>query len=149
MGCGSGWPSAVRFVASTAIFYKECWRTVALALLTVRNRTQGLLQGWECPRCHVLAKDVPSDCEVCSLKLLSSSHLARSYHHLFPVSPFRDKARLSNRIFHCHPASPCNRVTGKIGGRSWKIRNNTVVHVADYCLMEKTLSLAGTSTIRF
>mmetsp|Transcript_26294 Transcript_26294/g.53629 ORF Transcript_26294/g.53629 Transcript_26294/m.53629 type:complete len:403 (-) Transcript_26294:82-1290(-) len=54
------------------------------------TRREGSLPGWQCPRCHSLASSVPSDCGICSLKLLSSSHLARSYHHLFPVPSFRE-----------------------------------------------------------
>jgi transcription initiation factor TFIIH subunit 2 len=38
-----------------------------------------------CPRCHTKATDIPTQCCVCHLQLNSSSHIARSYHHLFPV----------------------------------------------------------------
>lgn len=54
------------------------------------TRREGVLPGWQCPRCHSLANSVPSDCAICGLKLLSSSHLARSYHHLFPVPSFEE-----------------------------------------------------------
>ena len=33
---------------------------------------------------------LPSDCRVCGTTLVSSPHLARSYHHLFPVPPFKE-----------------------------------------------------------
>lgn len=29
-------------------------------------------------------------CHVCGLSLVASPHLARSYHHLFPVKPFAE-----------------------------------------------------------
>lgn len=29
-------------------------------------------------------------CHVCGLSLVASPHLARSYHHLFPVKPFSE-----------------------------------------------------------
>jgi len=45
-------------------------------------------QGFLCPRCQAKVCDVPTDCDVCGLMIVSSPHLARSYHHLFPVKPF-------------------------------------------------------------
>lgn len=44
--------------------------------------------GYECPRCSVWLSEVPSECVLCGLTLVSSPHLARSYHHLFPVPKF-------------------------------------------------------------
>mmetsp|Transcript_3883 Transcript_3883/g.5338 ORF Transcript_3883/g.5338 Transcript_3883/m.5338 type:complete len:216 (-) Transcript_3883:31-678(-) len=41
-----------------------------------------------CPRCHVRATDIPTQCCVCGLQMNSSSHIARSHHHLFPVPNF-------------------------------------------------------------
>lgn len=43
-----------------------------------------------CPRCKAKTAEVPSECHVCSLTLIASPHLARSYHHLFPIKPFRE-----------------------------------------------------------
>lgn len=45
-------------------------------------------QGFLCPRCLSKVCDVPTDCDVCGLMIVSSPHLARSYHHLFPVKPY-------------------------------------------------------------
>lgn len=36
--------------------------------------------------------ELPSECHVCALTLISSPHLARSYHHLFPVPAFNELA---------------------------------------------------------
>ncbi|RKP12103.1 Ssl1-like-domain-containing protein [Piptocephalis cylindrospora] len=44
--------------------------------------------GYICPRCGVKVCDIPQDCRVCGLTLVSSPHLARSYHHLFPIPNF-------------------------------------------------------------
>ncbi|KAL0072411.1 hypothetical protein AAF712_000174 [Marasmius tenuissimus] len=44
--------------------------------------------GFLCPRCLAKVCDVPTDCDICGLMIVSSPHLARSYHHLFPVKPF-------------------------------------------------------------
>lgn len=45
-------------------------------------------QGFLCPRCQSKVCDVPTDCDICGLMVVSSPHLARSYHHLFPVKPY-------------------------------------------------------------
>lgn len=43
-----------------------------------------------CPRCKAKSSELPTDCQVCGLKLVLAPHLARSFHHLFPVPPFLD-----------------------------------------------------------
>jgi hypothetical protein len=45
--------------------------------------------GFVCPRCQAKLCDVPTDCDVCGLMLVSAPHLARSYHHLFPVRAYQ------------------------------------------------------------
>jgi len=61
--------------------------------------------GFGCPRCGCKVCCVPSDCPICQLTLISSSHLARSYHHLFPVSPFNlvtfTNENTSDHCFSC------------------------------------------------
>lgn len=49
--------------------------------------------GYTCPRCKARICDLPTSCQVCGLTLVSSPHLARSYHHLFPITPFDDVAQ--------------------------------------------------------
>ncbi|KAJ1304569.1 hypothetical protein OPQ81_005711 [Rhizoctonia solani] len=49
-----------------------------------RMRAEGFL----CPRCSAKLCEVPTDCDVCGLMVVSSPHLARSYHHLFPVTAY-------------------------------------------------------------
>ena len=46
-------------------------------------------EGFLCPRCLSKVCDVPTDCDICGLMIVSSPHLARSYHHLFPVKPYQ------------------------------------------------------------
>lgn len=43
-----------------------------------------------CPDCGSRYCTLPTDCSVCGLPLLAAPHLARSYHHLFPVVRFVD-----------------------------------------------------------
>ncbi|KAJ7976585.1 General transcription factor IIH subunit [Quillaja saponaria] len=44
--------------------------------------------GYTCPRCKSRVCELPTECCICGLTLISSPHLARSYHHLFPIVPF-------------------------------------------------------------
>ncbi|KIK67342.1 hypothetical protein GYMLUDRAFT_155763 [Collybiopsis luxurians FD-317 M1] len=69
-------------------------------------------KGFLCPRCLSKICDVPTDCDICGLMIVSSPHLARSYHHLFPVKPYTAVyvlvlGLLTLSIFHstCSPLS--------------------------------------------
>lgn len=44
--------------------------------------------GFHCPKCLAKFCELPTECKVCALTLVSSPHLARSYHHLFPVKSY-------------------------------------------------------------
>ncbi|KAF6171133.1 hypothetical protein GIB67_012207 [Kingdonia uniflora] len=46
--------------------------------------------GYTCPRCKAHVCELPTECQICGLTLVSSPHLARSYHHLFPITPFNE-----------------------------------------------------------
>jgi len=48
--------------------------------------------GYLCPRCGIKVCQIPTDCSVCDLTIVLSTHLARSYHHLFPVGNWRGVA---------------------------------------------------------
>lgn len=54
--------------------------------------------GYECPRCSAWISDVPSECTLCGLILVSSPHLARSYHHLFPVAKYISSEDASDEL---------------------------------------------------
>jgi transcription initiation factor TFIIH subunit 2 len=43
------------------------------------------LGGYTCSRCSAKVCSLPVTCPSCQLTLLLSTHLARSYHHLFPL----------------------------------------------------------------
>ncbi|KAI5120985.1 hypothetical protein M0805_006657 [Coniferiporia weirii] len=61
-------------------------------------------EGFLCPRCAAKVCDVPTDCDVCGLMIVSSPHLARSYHHLFPVKPYQavTEANGASASADCH-----------------------------------------------
>jgi len=43
-----------------------------------------------CPQCKARVEDLPAQCHVCQLTLVSAPHLARSYYHLFPIKIFKE-----------------------------------------------------------
>lgn len=44
--------------------------------------------GFNCPQCASKYCELPLECLSCGLTLVSAPHLARSYHHLFPIDNF-------------------------------------------------------------
>lgn len=46
--------------------------------------------GYDCPRCGSMVCSLPAECPSCALTLILSTHLARSYHHLFPLRNWED-----------------------------------------------------------
>ncbi|KAK8025672.1 suppressor of stem-loop protein [Apiospora arundinis] len=42
-------------------------------------------EGYDCTRCGARVCRLPAECPGCGLTLILSTHLARSYHHLFPL----------------------------------------------------------------
>uniref|UniRef100_UPI00398E8B76 general transcription factor IIH subunit 2 n=1 Tax=Pristiophorus japonicus TaxID=55135 RepID=UPI00398E8B76 len=48
------------------------------------------LGGYYCPQCRAKYAELPVECKVCGLTLVSAPHLARSYHHLFPLDAFKE-----------------------------------------------------------
>lgn len=49
-----------------------------------------LSTGYLCPQCLSKHCELPVECRACGLTLVSAPHLARSYHYLFPVEPFKE-----------------------------------------------------------
>jgi transcription initiation factor TFIIH subunit 2 len=64
--------------------------------------------GYFCPQCGNKFCELPIDCQICGLTLISSPHLARSYHHLFPVNIFTETPVSDVRIncFACQKNLP-------------------------------------------
>lgn len=73
------------------------------------NLTRG---GYLCSRCKAKVCNLPATCPTCDLTLILSTHLARSYHHLFPlrnwveVSWGRARKKGSKSCFSCQSAFP-------------------------------------------
>ncbi len=68
--------------------------------------------GYLCSRCGSKVCSLPAECPACGLTLILSTHLARSYHHLFPLRNWVEvpwkKARRSEAsgCFSCGTAFP-------------------------------------------
>lgn len=56
--------------------------------------------GYFCPQCQAKYCDLPVSCHICGLTLVSAAHLARSFHHLFPVDLF-EEIKVSNDSSNC------------------------------------------------
>ena len=59
------------------------------ALCTCHQALRG--STFVCPRCRAHCCDIPCECDVCGLRLISAPALARSYHHIFPVPGFAEE----------------------------------------------------------
>ncbi|RYO86577.1 hypothetical protein DL766_003428 [Monosporascus sp. MC13-8B] len=76
-------------------------------------------EGYACTRCGSRVCRLPSECPGCGLTLILSTHLARSYHHLFPLRNWVEvswtEARKSKACYAClapFPEVPSSRGKG-------------------------------------
>lgn len=67
-------------------------------------------EGYLCTRCSAKVCRLPSECPACGLTLILSTHLARSYHHLFPLRNWVEvpwaEASQSTACFSCQSPFP-------------------------------------------
>ncbi|KAK5144944.1 hypothetical protein LTR04_001435 [Oleoguttula sp. CCFEE 6159] len=83
------------------------------------NLTRG---GYLCSRCRSKVCSLPATCPACDLTLVLSTHLARSYHHLFPlrnwieVSWNRARQKGSSQCFGCLSPFPSPGMGGEKNG---------------------------------
>ncbi|KAH9908047.1 Ssl1-like-domain-containing protein [Xylariomycetidae sp. FL2044] len=77
-------------------------------------------EGYACTRCGSRVCRLPAECPGCGLTLILSTHLARSYHHLFPLRNWVEvpwtQARRSKACYSClapFPAPPGRKGKGK------------------------------------
>uniref|UniRef100_T1JJK0 General transcription factor IIH subunit n=1 Tax=Strigamia maritima TaxID=126957 RepID=T1JJK0_STRMM len=63
--------------------------SMCMCHLDSKNSGQGFsTSGYFCPQCRSKYCELPVECKACGLTLVSAPHLARSYHHLFPLDVF-------------------------------------------------------------
>ncbi|KAI2471830.1 TFIIH basal transcription factor complex, subunit SSL1 [Annulohypoxylon bovei var. microspora] len=67
-------------------------------------------EGYACTRCRSRVCRLPAECPGCGLTLILSTHLARSYHHLFPLRNWVEvpwaEAKRSRACYSCLTAFP-------------------------------------------
>eukprot|EP00094_Tigriopus_californicus_P008984 TCALIF_08659-PA protein Name:"Similar to GTF2H2 General transcription factor IIH subunit 2 (Bos taurus)" AED:0.09 eAED:0.17 QI:158/0.5/0.77/1/0.75/0.77/9/133/586 len=56
--------------------------------ITIETSGRHYLVDTGAPQCHAKYCELPVECKSCNLTLVSAPHLARSYHHLFPLPAF-------------------------------------------------------------
>ncbi|KAK9898101.1 Ssl1-domain-containing protein, partial [Cystobasidium minutum MCA 4210] len=69
-------------------------------------------RGYICPRCDSKLCEVPTECGICRLTIVSSPHLARSYRHLFPIGNWlevnggEEPSTMPSHCYGCSVAFP-------------------------------------------
>ena len=61
------------------------------------KKTAFQVTAYVCPRCYTRATEIPTSCCTCGLQLNSSTHIARSHHHLFPVASYGETVVAAGR----------------------------------------------------
>ncbi|KAI8489884.1 General transcription factor IIH subunit 2 [Branchiostoma belcheri] len=59
-------------------------------IFLVSSRPMTSCESGRPPLCHAKYCELPVECKICGLTLVSAPHLARSYHHFFPLENFRE-----------------------------------------------------------
>ncbi|XP_065060817.1 general transcription factor IIH subunit 2-like [Rhopilema esculentum] len=58
--------------------------------------------GYFCPQCQSKYCELPMECRICGLTLVSAPHLAKSYQHLFPLRAFKElEAKAIQNLGNC------------------------------------------------
>jgi transcription initiation factor TFIIH subunit 2 len=91
------------FPSRTAVSSAPGVKTKILSLCACHSKlARG---GYLCPRCDSKVCSLPAECPSCGLTLILSTHLARSYHHLFPLRNWTEvpwsNAEKSKACFSC------------------------------------------------
>ncbi|KAI2641964.1 Ssl1-like-domain-containing protein [Xylaria nigripes] len=86
-------------------------------------------EGYQCTRCSVRVCRLPAECPGCGLTLILSTHLARSYHHLFPLRNWLEvpwaEANRSKSCYSC--LTPFPEPPGRSGKANEKTDRPTTV----------------------
>ncbi|KAG4426412.1 hypothetical protein IFR04_000294 [Cadophora malorum] len=88
--------------------------------------------GYLCSRCESKVCALPAECPACGLTLILSTHLARSYHHLFPLKNWVEvpwsQAGKSKACFSCltpFPPIPKEKTNGEEGVIEGEVMGNS------------------------
>lgn len=83
--------------------------------------------GYYCPQCQAKYCDLPIGCHICGLTLVSAAHLARSFHHLFPVELFEEAVKSSGNCFACSQPfiAPEVQITTDVDAQEQTLQNSS------------------------
>ncbi|EEP79229.1 suppressor of stem-loop protein 1 [Uncinocarpus reesii 1704] len=104
--------------------------------------------GYLCSRCGSKVCTLPAECPACGLTLILSTHLARSYHHLFPLINWIEvpwkKASTSANCFAC--GNPFPAVPPRA---QWEARENMAkgMSFSKRCIYLASGNLEGTFAV--
>lgn len=71
--------------------YREGKPSMCMCHLDAKTSMVGFgVNGYYCPQCQSKYCELPAECKACGLTLVSAPHLARSYHHFFPLSDLEE-----------------------------------------------------------
>lgn len=94
---------------------------VILTDFLIYSHLKTINQWYTCPRCLAAVCELPIECPICSLSLVSSPFLARSYHHLFPIKPYEEVAigfpDLAEKCFSCLKSFDLKKKSGNLKTR--------------------------------
>ncbi|TID30500.1 hypothetical protein CANINC_000853 [Pichia inconspicua] len=83
--------------------------------------------GYICPNCKSRVCNLPTVCPCCELMLILSTHLARSYHHLFPLKLFQEVKSMeefeAKKCFSCQIEFPIPK-TQNLDSSGSRSKNN-------------------------
>lgn len=85
--------------------------------------------GYFCPVCNNKYCELPVECKICGLTLVIAPHLARSYHHLFPLAPFKET---SNNDLD-HNSRPVGKIYHNCHGCQIPLANESTVFKCETC----------------
>jgi transcription initiation factor TFIIH subunit 2 len=80
-------------------FPKRCFESYSV-LASDGSTGKLVTAAYVCPRCFARTVEIPTQCNICGLQLNSSTHIARSYHHLFPVPNFDEVSSTASAKGH-------------------------------------------------
>ncbi|CAG2115627.1 unnamed protein product [Medioppia subpectinata] len=93
----------------------------SMCVCHLNNNTNFSSSGYLCPQCSSKYCELPVECQVCGLTLVSPAHLARSYHHLFPVELYQELPPESTLDVQCYA---CNKeIVAKTGAQCLECKN--------------------------
>jgi transcription initiation factor TFIIH subunit 2 len=74
--------------------------SMCMCHLDSNDKSKLSTNGYFCPQCQAKYCELPVECVICGLTLVLAPHLARSYHHLFPIENFTEVPN-EKQASHC------------------------------------------------